>query len=129
MGETAWAIGAAALSVLALAVWLSLLASARQAARNRHTLALVAAISSASVSAVQAAGENTRAITQPAPNAPEAVGWLSEDGPGDGDVGAGGADWTDAVPGLRDEDISGYPPGVVPPPPEGFGVGGGWDGV
>jgi hypothetical protein len=77
---------------------------------------------------VQGAGAKTgeavggfvlRAV-QPPPPEPASLYSLHED---DGPMGDAAKDWTDRLPGLSDEDLTGYPPHVVPPPPEGFEVG------
>lgn len=65
-----------------------------------------------------------------APAPPEAVSEPAEPHPDDGPADSGFTeDWTDAIPGLSDEDLGAPPPSYVPPPPPGLRLfDGGFDG-
>lgn len=111
------AVLATGATALAVCGFLCLWSSARELARHRYSLELATAVSDAITRAASTAVGQLHAATQPAPE-PPSFGPYDDDGPGLPST----PDWTDSIPGLRDEDISGYPPGAVPPPPAGFHV-------
>lgn len=62
-------------------------------------------------------GEVRAAITPPALPAEEGGGYQGDGFGDDGGEAPLLADWTDQLAGLSDQELTGYPPHIVPPPP------------